>query len=66
MADALLFRELATIQVNGPEVGVVDDWRWAGPTPEFAAMADYLGATYLVARAQRVAGDGAHGNAGTG
>ena len=64
MADALLFRRLATLDVQGPVVGSVDEWRWAGPTPEFAAMADYLGAGYLVGRAQRVAGDGAHGPGG--
>jgi hypothetical protein len=37
------------------DVGSVDDWRWAGPTPEFAAMAERLGAPHLVARAERLA-----------
>jgi hypothetical protein len=52
--DALLFREIATIALDVP-VGRVDEWRWAGPTDEFAAVAERLGATSLVARAQRVA-----------
>ncbi len=51
---ALLFRRIATIEVDVP-VGRVDDWRWAGPTDDFAAMADRLGAPHLVARAARLA-----------
>ncbi len=51
---ALLFRRIATIEIDVP-VGRVDDWRWAGPTDDFAAMADRLGAPHLVARAARLA-----------
>ncbi len=51
---ALLFRRIATIEVDVP-VGRVDDWRWTGPTDDFAAMADRLGAPHLVARAARLA-----------
>jgi hypothetical protein len=36
-------------------VGVVDDWRWAGPTNDFAALADRIGAPHLVERARRLA-----------
>ncbi len=52
--EALLFRAIATIALDVP-VGEVDDWRWQGPTAEFAAVAARLGAPDLVARAQRLA-----------
>lgn len=56
---ALLFRRLASIGpgtgVDVPEVGTVDEWRWAGPRPGFAAMAERLGAAGLVGRAERLA-----------
>jgi 5'-3' exonuclease len=51
---ALLFRRIATIETDVP-VGVVDDWRWTGPTNEFAAIADHIGAPHLVERANRLA-----------
>jgi 5'-3' exonuclease len=51
---ALLFRRIATVEIDVP-VGVVDDWRWAGPTNDFAAMADRIGAPHLVERARRLA-----------
>ena len=53
MADALLFKVIATVAVDVP-VGSVDEWRWWGPTPEFAAMAARLGAPDLADRAARV------------
>jgi 5'-3' exonuclease len=53
LADALLFREIATI-VTDIDVGSVDDWKWQGPTSEFAAIADELDAPDLVAFAQRL------------
>jgi len=53
MADALLFRVIATVALDVP-VGTVDDWRWQGPTEGFAAYAASLGAPDLGARAQRV------------
>lgn len=52
--EALLFRAIATIALDVP-VGAVDDWKWTGPTPAFAAVAERLGAPELVGRAQRVA-----------
>lgn len=55
MADALLFRTLATAALDVP-VGVVDDWRWRGPTAGFADLAKQLGAPDLAERAARVAG----------
>jgi 5'-3' exonuclease len=53
MADALLFKVIATVALDVP-VGVVDDWAWQGPTPEFAAFAARLGAPDLAERAGRV------------
>jgi 5'-3' exonuclease len=54
MGDALLFRRIATV-VTDVEVGAVDDWRWTGPTADFAAVAERLGAANLLGRAQRLA-----------
>jgi 5'-3' exonuclease len=52
--DALLFRRIATV-VTDIDVGMVDDWRWQGPTPEFKAFAVDLGAPQLFDRAERLA-----------
>jgi 5'-3' exonuclease len=51
---ALLFRRIATIETD-VAVGGVDDWLWRGPTEEFPALADRLGAPHLVERAVRLA-----------
>jgi 5'-3' exonuclease len=52
---ALLFRRLATL-VTDVDVGSVASWRWAGPTPEFEAMAEKkLQAPELVGRAVSLA-----------
>ena len=53
MADALLFRVIATTALDVP-VGVVDDWRWQGPTPALAALAARLGAPDIAERAARM------------
>ena len=53
MAEALLFRRIATVDTD-IDVGTVDDWRWNGPTPDFVAIADELGAPSLVAQARRL------------
>jgi 5'-3' exonuclease len=53
MADALLFKVIATVAVDVP-VGTVDDWHWRGPTPEFVGVAARLGAPDLADRAARV------------
>lgn len=53
MADALLFKVIATVAVDVP-VGVVDDWEWRGPTPALAAVAARMGAPDLAERAARV------------
>jgi 5'-3' exonuclease len=54
LADALLFRQIATVDTD-VDVGTVDDWQWHGPTDDFAAVADELGAPDLVAYARRLA-----------
>ncbi len=51
--DALLFRKIATVDTT-VDVGTVDDWRWRGPTDDFAAVAEELGAPELVAYANRL------------
>ncbi len=53
--QALLFRTLATLDVEGPEVGVVDDWCWRGPTDAAEAWAKYLDLPNLVTRTRRLA-----------
>ena len=54
MEQALLFRTIATV-VDNLDVDKVDDWRWQGPLPGFAAMAEQLGAPKLAERASRLA-----------
>lgn len=51
---ALLFRTIATVDVDAP-VGQVDEWRWQGPTPAFEAVCANLGVPGLAARATRLA-----------
>ena len=53
MADALLFRRIATVDTN-VEVGTVDSWRWTGATDDFAAVAEEIGAPDLVQFAARL------------
>ena len=51
---ALLFRRIATVETDA-EVGVVDDWRWTGPTDDFAAVVADLDDPRLIERAARLA-----------
>mgnify|MGYP001627492599 CR=1 FL=1 len=51
---ALLFRRIATVETDA-EVGAVEDWRWAGPSEGFAAVAEALGDPRLAVRAARLA-----------
>lgn len=41
--QAFLFRDLATLRTDIPLFESVEQLRWTGPTPEFAALADRLG-----------------------
>lgn len=52
---ALLFRTLATLRTDAPLFGSVDEIRWKGPTPEFAAYAERLGDAKIVARCRAIA-----------
>ena len=54
MADAVLFRRIATIETDVP-VGEVDDWRWTGPTDEFESVCHRLGAPALARRVSQAA-----------
>jgi len=51
---AELFRLVATLRTDHP-VGTVDEWRWTGPTPEFAACTQRLGSPGMLTRAERLA-----------
>jgi 5'-3' exonuclease len=54
LEEALLFRRIATV-VTEIDVGCVADWRWQGPTADFASFATDLGAPQLIERAERLA-----------
>ena len=47
---ALLFKELATLRTDAPLFKNVDELRWHGPTPSFAAVAKKIGDDRLVTR----------------
>lgn len=55
MAEAVLFRRLATLDEEGPIVGEVDAWRWSGPTEAAEGLVDSLAAASLLSRARRLA-----------
>ena len=52
-ALALLFKDLATLRADAPLFREVDEIRWQGPTPAFAALAERLGDVRLVERSRR-------------
>jgi 5'-3' exonuclease len=54
MAEALLFKRIATVETD-VAVGTVDDWQWRGPTPQFAAVCERIGAPGLATRATTLA-----------
>lgn len=54
LADAYLFRQIATVERDVP-VGTVDEWRWAGPTAEFAAICNEIGSRSLPSRVEALA-----------
>ena len=53
---ALLFKDLATLRSSAPVLADVDELRWRGPAPGFAAWAERLGDPRLLERSQAVAG----------
>jgi len=52
---ALLFRRIATVELDAPTFAAVDDLEWPGPTGELVALADRLDAPGLVTRAVKLA-----------
>lgn len=52
--DAYLFRTIATLQTDA-DVGIVNDWRWTGATPELERYAALLDAPDLVKSAKSLA-----------
>ena len=51
---AALFKRIATIVTDVP-VGSVDEWRWSGPTSDFAELANDLGQPNLAKKADALA-----------
>jgi hypothetical protein len=51
---AALFKRIATIVTTVP-VGSVDDWKWAGPTDDFAELAKEMGQPNLAKKADALA-----------
>jgi 5'-3' exonuclease len=47
---ALRFKDLATLRTDAPLFNDLDELRWRGPTPAFAAYAERLGDTRLLQR----------------
>jgi 5'-3' exonuclease len=47
---ALLFKQLATLRTDAPLFKKVDELRWRGPTPSFAAVAKKIGDARLATR----------------
>ena len=47
---ALLFKQLATLRTDAPLFKNVDELRWCGPTPSFAAVAKKIGDARLAMR----------------
>ncbi|MEQ8718054.1 MAG: 5'-3' exonuclease H3TH domain-containing protein [Acidimicrobiales bacterium] len=60
LADALLFRRIATVE-RDVEVGTVDDWRWDGPSPDIDAVCADIDAPDLAVRLRRLAGGRSEG-----
>jgi len=52
---ALLFKRLATLRTDAPLFRRVDELRWRGPTPAFAAWAEQAGEPKVLERARRAA-----------
>jgi 5'-3' exonuclease len=54
-ALALLFKRLATLRTDAKLYDNVDELKWRGPSAQFAALCERLGAPDLAARAQKAA-----------
>ena len=53
---ALLFKKLATLRADAPLFNDVDELRWRGPTPAFAAVADRISDPRLTTRVAALEG----------
>lgn len=56
--DAALFKQLATLATDvsdDVQIGSVDSWRWQGPTSALSKIAQQVGNTRLVERAEDIA-----------
>ena len=53
---ALLFKDIATLRSSAPVLREVDELRWRGPTPAFAACSERLGDRRLLERSRAIAG----------
>jgi len=47
---ALLFKRLATLRIDAPLFGDVEELRWRGATPSFASLAEKIGAARVAQR----------------
>lgn len=52
--DALLFRDLATLRTDAPVFETIDELEWKGPTADFPALCEGLGAAELAEQATRL------------
>ena len=57
MADAMLFKTLATLALDAPTVDSVDELYWSGPTDDLAPFAASIDAPDLVTKAAKLAAD---------
>ncbi len=53
-ALALLFKDLATLRTNAPLFKKVEELRWKGPLPSFAAVAKKIDDERLIARVEKL------------
>jgi hypothetical protein len=51
---ALLFKKLATLRTEAPLFSSVEELRWLGTTPNFAAWAERIAAPKLVERSRAI------------
>ena len=61
---ALRDRMLATLVVDGPDVGAVTDWEWRGPAPDLLAWEERLGLGGLARRMETLAARRGTGSTG--
>jgi len=55
LADALLFRRIATLELDAPTFDTVDELRWTGPRDDVAAVLATVDATDQLPRIERIA-----------